>query len=142
MGAVARQETELLPEVKSQAEKQAKKFMKSARTFLATKLTGDPKGKIPEEFELNLILLESYYKTFIMLDLQINSLDSIVVLGKYGYQPSALLTIRDRACVRLESLMKSLGLTIKSGKALGTTEVQKTLSPLEHYFNNQGVEKR
>ena len=119
--------------------------MKSARAFLATKLTGNPKGKIPDEFELNLILLESYYKTFIMLDLEINDMDTIVVDGKYGPQPSSLLTIRDRSCVRLESLMKQLGLTLKSGQQMGATEIKKEESPLETFMKGQNkgkVERR
>ena len=129
---------------KKKAERQTKAFMKSARAFLATKLTGKPDGEIPAEFELSLILLESYYKTFIMLDLEINSLDSLVVNGKYGPQPNSLLTIRDRSCVRLESLMKQLGLTLKSGQQLGATEIKKEQSPLDAFMQaqNKKIEKR
>lgn len=122
---------------KAKAERQTKKFMKSAKAFLATKLTGNPDGEIPPEFDLNLILLESYYKTFIMLDLQINDLDSIVVMGRYGWQPNTLLGVRDKACVRLESLMKQMGLTLKSGKVIGTTEVKKEQSALERYLEGK-----
>ena len=122
---------------KKKAERQTKAFMKSARAFLATKLTGNPDGEIPAEFELNLILLESYYKTFIMLDLEINALDTLVINGKYGPQPNSLLTIRDRSCVRLESLMKQLGLTLKSGKQLGSTEIKKEESPLDAFLKQQ-----
>lgn len=122
---------------KKKAERQTKAFMKSARKFLATKLTGDPDAEIPAEFELSLILLESYYKTFIMLDLEIDALDSLVVDGRYGPQPVSLLTIRDKACVRLESLMKQLGLTLKSGKQIGATEVKKKQTPLEIFLESQ-----
>ena len=59
---------------KAKADRQSNKFMKSARAFLATKLTGNADGEIPPEFELNLTLLESYYKTFIMLQMAINFL--------------------------------------------------------------------
>jgi len=129
---------------KKKAERQTKAFMKSARAFLATKLTGNPDGEIPAELELNLILLESYYKTFIMLDLEINALDTLVINGKYGPQPNSLLTIRDRSCVRLESLMKSMGLTLKSGQQMGATEIKKEESPLDLYLKsqNQKIEKR
>lgn len=122
---------------KRKAEKLTKEFMHAAKSFLATKLTGKPDGKIPDEFGLNLTLLESYYKSFIMLDLQINDLDSIVVEGRYGPQPTPLLSIRDKACVRLESLMKQLGLTLKSGQQMGSTEIKKAETPLDTYFKSQ-----
>lgn len=122
---------------KVKAERQTKKFMKSARAFLATKLTGSPDGEIPDEFELNLILLESYYKTFIQLNLEIDDMDSIVIDGKYGSCLSPLCAARDKACVRLESLMKSMGLTLKAGKVLGTTEVKKKESPLDVFLQKQ-----
>ncbi len=125
---------------KTKAERMTKKFLKSARAFLAVKLTGDPDGKIPEEFELNIILLESYYKTFTMLDLQINDMETLTVDSRYGPQPSPLLAIRDKACVRLESLMKSLGMTLKSGKVLGTTEVKQKETPLEKFLKKQNKE--
>ena len=122
---------------KTKAERMTKRFIKSARAFLSTKLTGNPDGKIPEEFELNIILLESYYKTFTMLDLQINDMDTLTVDSRYGPVPSPLLAIRDKACVRLESLMKSLGMTLKSGKMLGTTDVKKEESPLDKFLKKQ-----
>ena len=111
--------------------------MKSAKTFLATKLTGNPNGEIPPEFELNLILLESYYKTFIMLQLEIDDMDTIVEQGRYGLQVSPVCNARDKACVRLESLMKQMGLTLKSGKVIGTTEVKKEQSALERYLEGK-----
>ena len=122
---------------KKKAERQTKKFMKSARAFLATKLTGNPNGKIPDEFELNLVLLESYYKTFIMLNLQIDDLDSVVVMGRYGWQANQLLPIRDKACMRLESLMKQLGLTLKSGKLIGTTEIKEEENALDAFLKKK-----
>lgn len=122
---------------KKRADRLTKQFMKSAKEFLATKLTGSPSGKIPDEFELNLILLESYYKTFIMLNLQINDLDSVVIMGKYGWQAHPLLQIRDRACVRLESLMKQLGLTLKAGRLIGTTEVKKEETALDAFLRQK-----
>lgn len=135
--AVLEERTNARKEYKKKAERATNKFMKSARAFLASKLTGNPKGEIPEEFELSLMLLESYYKTFIMLDLEINDMDSVVIEGKYGPQPSPILTIRDRSCVRLESLLKSMGMTLKSGQQLGATEVKKQESPLDVFLKSQ-----
>lgn len=122
---------------KKKAERQTKAFMKSARAFLATKLTGEPTGTIPPEFELNLILLESYYKQFIMLNSQIDDMDNIVINGKYGPTLTPLCAARDKACCRLESLMKSMGLTLKSGKQLGSTEIKKEESPLDAFLKQQ-----
>ena len=131
-------------EYKRKAERQTKKFMKAARAFLATKLTGSSDGQIPDEFELNLILLESYYKQFIMLDLEISDLESLVIEGRYGPLVNPICNARDKACVRLESLMKSMGLTLKSGQQIGATEVKKARTPLEAFMQKQlgEVEKR
>lgn len=131
-------------EYKRKAERQTKKFMKAARAFLATKLTGSSDGQIPDEFELNLILLESYYKQFIMLDLEINDLESLVIEGRYGPLVNPICNARDKACVRLESLIKQLGLSLKSGKQIGSIEISKKESPLDKFFaeNNSKIEKR
>ena len=122
---------------KAKADRQSNKFMKSARAFLATKLTGNADGDIPPEFELNLTLLESYYKTFIMLQMEIDDMDSIVTEGRYGPMVSPVCAARDKACVRLESLMKQMGLTLKAGKMIGTTEVKKEQSVLERYMSGK-----
>ena len=129
-------------EYKKKAERATNKFMKSARTFLASKLTGKADGEIPPEFELN--LLESYYKQFIVLNLEIDDMDSIVINGKYGPVVSPLCAARDKACCRLESLMKQMGLTLKSGKQIGATEVKQTESPLDQFLQaqNKKIENR
>ena len=131
-------------EYKRKAERQTKKFMKAARAFLATKLTGSSDGQIPDEFELNLILLESYYKQFIMLDLEINDLESLVIEGRYGPLVNPICNARDKACVRLESLIKQLGLSLESGKQIGSIEISKKESALDKFFaeNNSKIEKR
>lgn len=116
---------------------QCRKFMKSVRAFLATKLTGNPEGEIPAQFELNLTLLESYYKTFIMLNLEVENMDSVLQNSKYGPIVSPICTARDKACVRLESLMKQMGLTLKSGQQMGTTEVKKEVSALERFMQKK-----
>ena len=114
-------------------DKKVKDFMKSARNFLSSKAGGE----IPEEWNLSLYMLEVYFKQFLELCEEISSMDSILVESKYGMIVSPLCSARDKAAVRLESLMKSLGMTLKSGKQLGTTEIRKSSSPLEAFMRKQ-----
>ena len=121
-------------------DKKVKDFMRSARAFLSTKAGGE----IPEEWNLSLYMLEVYFKQFLEINEEISALDSIVIEGRYGPLVSPLCNARDKACVRLESLMKSMGMTLKAGKQLGTTDVKKAESPLDQFMKKQigGVETR
>lgn len=121
----------------SEAEKKTKKFMKSVRVFLASK-SG---GKVPLEWEASLLLLEEYYKQFIGLTIEINQLPSLVADSRYGVVPHPLLGARDRAAVRLESIMKSLGLTLKSALTMEIAEPVVEDSPLESFVKNK-IERR
>ena len=118
-------------------EKKTKKFMKSVRLFLASK-SG---GKVPMEWECSLMLLEEYYKQFVALTEEINKLDSVIVDSRYGPQPSALLGARDRAAIRLEALMKALGLTMKAALSMDIAEPVIEDSPLDKFIQGK-IEKR
>ena len=121
----------------TECEKKTKKFMKSVKTFLASK-SG---GKVPAEWEASLTLLEEYYKMFIGLTLEINKLDSLVVDSRYGVIPHPLIGARDRAAVRLESILKQLGMTLKSALTMEIAEPVIEESPLESFVKNK-IEKR
>ena len=123
--------------IKKEVDRSTKKFMKSARAFLATK----GGGEVPSEWELSLVLLEAYYRQFIELNLQISQLDSLIIEGRYGAVPSPLLACRDKASVRLEALMKEMGLSMKSGIKLNVVEPKKEESALDKYLKKQ-VEQR
>lgn len=119
------------------AEKKTKKFMKSVRSFLASK-SG---GKVPPEWECSLMLLEEYYKQFITITEEIDKLDSMITTSRYGSCPHPLLGARDRAAIRLEALMKALGLTMKSALSMDIAEPIIEESPLESFVKNK-IEKR
>jgi hypothetical protein len=119
------------------AEKKTKKFMRSVRTFLASK-SG---GKVPPEWECSLLMLETYYSQFIRLCEEIDNLDSIIEQGRWGPRPSALIGARDATAIRLESLMKSLGLTLKSALTMDIAEPVIEESPLESFVKGR-IEKR
>ena len=121
----------------SNIEKKTKKFMKSVKAFLASK-SG---GVVPAEWECSLMLLEEYYKQFVALTEEIDKLDSMVCMSRYGNQPHPLLGARDKAAIRLESLMKSLGLTMKSALSMEIAEPVIEESPLEVFVKGR-VEKR
>lgn len=121
----------------SNIEKKTKKFMKSVKAFLASK-SG---GVVPAEWECSLMLLEEYYKQFVALTEEIDKLDSMVTMSRYGNQPHPLLGARDKAAIRLESLMKSLGLTMKSALSMDIAEPVVEESPLESFVKGR-IEKR
>lgn len=121
----------------SNIEKKTKKFMKSVKAFLASK-SG---GVVPAEWECSLMLLEEYYKQFVALTEEIDKLDSMVTMSRYGNQPHPLLGARDKAAIRLESLMKSLGLTMKSALSMDIAEPVIEESPLESFVKGR-IEKR
>lgn len=118
-------------------EKQVKKFMKSVNTYLAEK-SG---GAVEKAWGCSLMLLEEYYRQFIVLTYEINNLDSLVVSSRYGVVPHPLLGARDKAAIRLESLMKSCGITFKEAAKLDVIEPIAEESPLDAFVKNK-IEKR
>ena len=125
-------------EIKSnKTEREVKKFMKVVKDFLASKNGGE----VAPEWACSLLMLETYYSQFIRLSQEIDSLDSIIEMGRYGAQPSPLLKARDTTAVRLEALMKQLGLTLKSALTMDIAEPVQAESPLEAFVKGK-VEKR
>lgn len=118
-------------------EKKTKKFMKSVRAFLASKSGGD----VPAEWDCSLMLLEEYYKQFVTLTEEINQLDSLVSNSRYGPIPHPLLAARDKAAIRLEAAMKSVGITFKEAAKMETIEVTEPDSPLDNFVKGR-IEKR
>lgn len=127
-------------DIKKRVDKEAKKFIKSVRAFISTK-AGRIDGTIPPEWECSIMLLESYYRQFMELDLQIQQMDSVVVNGRYGLQVSPLCTARDKASTRLEAQLKEMGITMKSAIKLNVVDAKKEVSVLEKYMGKQ-IEKR
>lgn len=113
------------------------KFMASVRQYVASK-NG---GAVPEAFEGSFLLLEEYYKQFIMLSEEISKLPELVVDSRYGKVPSPLLSARDKAAARLESMMKQMGITFKSANSMAIIEPVKEESPLEAFVKGK-IEKR
>lgn len=125
-------------QIKKKVEKDTKKFIKAAEKFLAEKAGLD---EVPIEWGVSLIMLESYYRDFLELVLRIQELPSITFKGRYGEQPSPLLGARDKAAIRLESLLKEMGMTMKSGVKMKVVEAQKAESPLDQFIKGK-IEKR
>jgi hypothetical protein len=108
--------------------RQINNFMKNVKGFLSSK-----SGDVNPEWECSLIMLETYYKQFLMLTWEIDRLPSLVVDTRYGKQPNALLTARDKSAVRLESMMKQLGITFKEAARLDIIEPVNEESDLEKW---------
>lgn len=118
-------------------EKQVKKFMKSVNSYLSDK-SG---GKVEKAWGCSLMLLEEYYRQFLQLTQEINSLESLVVPSRYGDVPHPLLAARDKAAIRLESLMKATGITFKEAAKMDIIETVVEESPLDKFIQNK-IEKR
>lgn len=112
--------------------RQINNFMKNVKGFLSSK-----SGDVNPEWECSLIMLETYYKQFLMLTWEIDRLPSLVVDTRYGKQPNALLTARDKSAVRLESMMKQLGITFKEAARLDIIEPVNEESDLEKWVKSK-----
>ena len=120
-------------------KKQVSKFMDSVRAFLTNK-----SGAVAAEWECSLMLLETYYKQFLEMNEEIDELDSLIVQSRYGSVPHPLLAARDKAAIRLESMLKQVGCTFKEAAKLDIVEPVSEESDLEKWIKskNNGVEKR
>lgn len=117
-------------------KKRTKKFMTSVKKFIKAKYN----NTIPAEFECSLLLLETYYQQFLALSEEIDSLGSYVTTSRYGSCPHPLLGARDKAAIRLESMMKEMSLTPKAQAKMGVTEMTDE-NPLETFIKGN-IEKR
>ena len=121
----------------NKVERKVKAFMKVVRKFLASKNGGE----MAPEWECSVMMLEVYYEQFIRLCEEISNLDSLIEVGRYGPQPSPLLKARDATAIRLEALMKQLGMTLKSALSMDIAEPIQEESPLESFVKGK-IEKR
>ena len=119
-------------------EKKVKEFMGVVEQFLASKNGGE----VAEEWGLSLEMLRTYYGQFIRLSMEIDTLPSLIEKTRYGFAPSPLLTARDKTAVRLESLMKQMGLTLKSALTMDIAEPVQEESVLEKFVKNKMEKKK
>lgn len=125
-------------QIKSRVEKKTEDFMSSVRKFLATKAGGQ---EVPPEWELQVMLLESYFRQFVELDIRIQQMDSIIIDSRYGPTISPLCTARDKASARLEAQMKEAGISMKSAIKLNVVDAKPEMSVLDKYMQSK-IEKR
>ena len=121
----------------NKVDRKVKAFMKVVRKFLASKNGGE----VAPEWECSMMMLEVYYEQFIRLCEDIAGLDSLIEQGRYGWQPSPLLKARDATAIRLESILKQMGMTLKSAFTMDIVEPVVEDSPLESFVKNK-IEKR
>ena len=121
-------------EIISEVDKRTKKFMKAARAFLATKAGST---EVPVEWEVSVIMLETYYREFLELTMRIEQLDSLTITGRYGETPNPILQVRDKSATRLEILLKQMGITMKSAINLNVVDPKKEESALEKFMKGK-----
>lgn len=117
--------------------KQVKKYMTAVEDFLKSKNS----GKIPPEWACSLEMLRSYYKEFCRLTQEIDNLPSLIEHGRWGDRPNPILAVRNSIAARLESLLKSLGLTFKEQQKMDIIEPVAEESPLENFVKKR-IERR
>ena len=119
---------------KNRIEREVKAYMESVKEFLRNANN----GSIPPEYNCSLLMLESYYKQFLVFNDEIDKLDSYIVDTRYGKQPNALLKARDTTVQKLDMILKALGCTFKtqvSMKIVDTKPVEE--SPLEKLMKGE-----
>ncbi len=110
--------------------REVNRVMKSVKTFLEKKAGGN----IPPEWSISLTLLETYLRQFLMATKQLEETEDLLVEGKRGPVPNALLNVQAHAATRLEKAMSELGLSLKSSKKLGLSEPKKDETALDAFF--------
>lgn len=120
-------------EIKAQAKKKTKKFIKDVRTFIK-----EHSGEESPQLEVSLIMIENYFYEFLFLTMKLENMDSIIITGRYGEQPTPLIAARDKAATRLESMLKESGLTLKSAQKIPQSK-KKEKSVLEQFMTGSKV---
>lgn len=118
---------------RKRVDNKAKTFMDAVEKFIKSKNSGE----VEPSLMCALDMIERYYKEYIMLSNSIDELDSLVIQSRYGLIPSPLLSARDKSAVRLESLLKQMGLTLKSASSMGVIEQVAEESSLEKFVKNK-----
>jgi len=118
---------------KAYAKKKTTAYMKGVKEYLKER-NG---GKLEQVWDLDMDMLESYYYQYTFICREIEELPSLIVNTRYGPQPVQLLGARDKAAMRLESLQKSMGLSLKAGKAMNMVEPVREESAVEEFLRGK-----
>ena len=121
-----------------QVASKTKKFMTAVEEFIKSK-NG---GVLSPAFSASMDMLSTYYEQYVMLSEEIKELPSLVCDSRYGKVVSPLVTARDKTAVRLESLLKQMGLTFKAAAGLNVIEPVKEESALEAFVKNKMESKK
>lgn len=120
-------------EIKAQAKKKTKRFIKDVRAFIK-----EHSGEESPQLEVSLIMIENYFYEFLFLTMKLENMDSIIIAGRYGEQPTPLIAARDKAATRLESMLRESGLTLKSAAKIPQAK-KKEKTILEQFMNTNTI---
>lgn len=123
--------------IKNKAEKKTRKYMKSAREFIANQHN----GSVPPELECSLTMLEMFYKEFVQISEEISNLPSVITQSRYGLVPSPLLQAQASIGAKLNDCLKECGLTFKQSVKLGVQEAKEE-SPLDTFIKGSKDKKK
>ena len=116
---------------KNAAARKVKRYVKAVEDFI--KRNND--GELPIEFEASIDMLTTYYSLYLKMSDEIDRLDSLMVTENGRVEMHPLLKSRDSVVMRLDSLLKSLGVQFKDQVKMKIIDVTKPeTNPLDEWM--------
>lgn len=113
------------------AARKVKRYVKAVEDFI--KRNND--GELPIEFEASIDMLTTYYSLYLKMSDEIDRLDSLMVTENGRVEMHPLLKSRDSVVMRLDSLLKSLGVQFKDQVKMKIIDVTKPeTNPLDEWM--------
>ena len=122
---------------KSAVKKKVRIYMENVREFIKSKNSGE----IPLEWIGLLDMLEDYYKQYVSATLEIEALDSYLIMCKNGVVLSPLFKLQATSAMKVQQICAEFGLSMKQASKLNVKQPKKEESVLDAFFKGE-IEKR
>lgn len=119
---------------KNAAARKVKRYVKAVEDFIRSKNGGE----LPIELEASLDMLSTYYALYLRMCDEIDRLTSLMVAENGRVEMHPLLKSRDSVVMRLDSLLKSMGVTFQQQVKMKIIDVTKPdANPLEEWLDGE-----
>lgn len=116
---------------KNAAARKVKRYVKAVEDFIRSKNNGE----LPIELEASLDMLSTYYALYLRMCDEIDRLTSLMVAENGRVEMHPLLKSRDSVVMRLDSLLKSMGVTFQQQVKMKIIDVSKPeTNPLDEWM--------
>lgn len=116
---------------KNAAARKVKRYVKAVEDFIRSKNNGE----LPVELEASLDMLSTYYSLYLKMCDEIERLDSLMVTENGRVDMHPLLKSRDSVVMRLDSILKSMGVTFQQQVKMKIIDVSKPeTNPLDEWM--------